>query len=553
MRLLHGWWAATAAGLLCAFVSASPANAGEPDATNPKEPKTANAPEAAKDEPQTLNLLDAMRDGLVRVEAEGSGDGRMTMAITNRTRQPLRVVLPPGLVAQGATGQFGGMGGMGGGMGGMGGGMMGGGMGGMGGGMGGMGGGMGGMGGMGGGMGGGMMGGGVMPSTMGMMMLARLIMTLVGERESWDMTSLSMGMGGMGGMGMGGGMGGMGGGMGGMGMMGGMRSVPPTSLPHATFKPGQTRALPTRLVSLSQPANGTETGLAMPAKGEKLLIGDISQINDDPQVSLALKRLAALKAPQSVSQLIMWRLASGLDWETIAERSKGWANSHELSLAETFVASLEQEKDALARGETGELLIEVKGSSRSGKSKASVEESVSVLQGVLKDQVVLGLKTKLGVPSEPVGPSVACVVELGEKEAAVQVGISDGEVRSWQPSGRFTLALIRDSETGRLDGARFADALAEGILSRLVRTQLSKGPTVKGKLTYRLRIDNASPLILNGLAVEGQEETGESAKILSGICISPRKSMTVPATEEVVRALRLKKGVRVTAADLSGL
>ena len=45
-------------------------------------------------------------------------DGRMTMTVTNRTRRQLRVVLPPGIIAQGATGQFGGMGGGGGGMGG---------------------------------------------------------------------------------------------------------------------------------------------------------------------------------------------------------------------------------------------------------------------------------------------------------------------------------------------------------------------------------------------------------------------------------------------------
>ena len=55
----------------------------------------------------------------------------MTMTVTNKTRRQLRVVLPPGIIAQGATGQFGGMGGGGGGMGGgMGGGGMGGGMGG---------------------------------------------------------------------------------------------------------------------------------------------------------------------------------------------------------------------------------------------------------------------------------------------------------------------------------------------------------------------------------------------------------------------------------------
>ena len=77
------------------------------------------------------------------------------------------------------------------------------------------------MGGMGGGMGGGGMGGGggTMPASMGMMMLGRLIMFLVGEMSSWNFSSLMMGgmMGGMGMGGMGGGMGGMGGGMGGMG------------------------------------------------------------------------------------------------------------------------------------------------------------------------------------------------------------------------------------------------------------------------------------------------------------------------------------------------
>ena len=80
---------------------------------------------------------------------------------------------------------------------------------------------------------------GTMPATMGMMMLARMIMYFCGDPESWDMRSLMIGMmgGGMGGMG--GGMGGMGGGMGGMGggMGGGMRSVPPTSLPFTTLGP----------------------------------------------------------------------------------------------------------------------------------------------------------------------------------------------------------------------------------------------------------------------------------------------------------------------------
>src|SRR5271166_4261128 len=48
-----------------------------------------------------INLLEAQRQGLVSVTAEGRGDGRMTVSVTNRTRRPLRVVLPPGIIAQG--------------------------------------------------------------------------------------------------------------------------------------------------------------------------------------------------------------------------------------------------------------------------------------------------------------------------------------------------------------------------------------------------------------------------------------------------------------------
>src|SRR5262245_53784663 len=84
------------------------------------------SPASAKpsDEPPAVSLLDAMRKGSVAVQAEGRSDGRITVSVTNRTRKPLRVVLPPGIIAQSATGQMGGMMGgmgMGGGMGGMGG------------------------------------------------------------------------------------------------------------------------------------------------------------------------------------------------------------------------------------------------------------------------------------------------------------------------------------------------------------------------------------------------------------------------------------------------
>jgi hypothetical protein len=429
---------------------------------------------------------------------------------------------------------MGGMGGMGGGMGGMGGGM--GGMGGMGGGMGGMGGMGGGMGGMGGGMGGMGMSSGTMPPMQGMMMLSRIVMYFCGDTSSWDQRSLMMGMGGGG---MGGGMGGMGGGMGGMG--GGMRSVPPTDLPSAELKPKETRRLPTRLVSISSP--DPQAGLSLPEQGERLeIVGDVSRINPDPRVQKALRRLAADKAPTTVSQLVMWRLAAGLDWETIAQLSDQWANLFELTLARDFVDHL----DALTDGETGRMLFQVQG------SDAASEFLAADVSKAVQGKTVLGLLAEVGIPAQPERPAVACRVRLTAREALVQVDGTNPAERSWVPLGKFSAPI--PSAQGKVDVMKFTDAMAEGTLNRLVRTQLVKGPRVKGKPTYQIRIENASPLILNGLAALGTESAkDESPKVLSGISISPRKSMTLPASEEVVRLLGLKKGIRLVAIDLSGL
>ena len=517
---------------------------GKTSVKAPKAPTGSQTDSKTSSEATELNLLDAMRQGLVSAQAEGIGDGRITISVTNRTSRALRVVLPPGIVAQGATGQ---MGGMMGGMGGMGGGMggMGGGMGGMGGGMGGMGGGMGGMGGGMGGMGGGMMGGGArtMPPMMGMMMLANVIMYFCGDYDSWDRRSLMMGMGGggmMGGMGgMGGGMGGMGGGMGGMG--GGMRSVPPTDKVSAELKPKQTRHLPTSIVSLTSP--DPQTGVVLPGKGELLrIVGDIARVNDDPQVQKALERLGAHMVPASVSQLVMWRLAGGLDWSTIAQLSQNWANRYEMTLAQDFVDRM----SSLPEGDSGRLLFQISGTDATGSAMATE------LAEAIKGKTVLGLQAVIGVPSRPEGPAVACQVRLRGSDALVQVVSSDGSAQKWLPSGKFSLPIAMDR--GKFDSARFADSLAEGIISRLVRAQLIKGPREKGRLTYGIRIDNVSPLNLNGLAVLGTvDKPGEAPKLLSGISIPPQKHMTLPATEEAVKALGLKQGIRVMALDLSGL
>jgi hypothetical protein len=427
--------------------------------------------------------------------------------------------------------------------------MGGGGMGGMGGGgMGGMG---GGMGGMGGGMGGGGMGGmgsmgrsaGTMPATMGMMTLARMIMYFCGDPDSWDKRSLMIGMmgGGMGGMG-GGMMGGMGGGMGGMG--GGMRSVPPSDLPSALLNAGQTRNLPTRLVNIASP--DSQAAVTLPDKGEKLqIVGDVDGVNDNPQVRKALKRLTAEMAPTSLTQLVMMRLSGGMEWSTISQISKPWANEFELALAKEFVQHL----DSLPEGETGRVLFDVEGKDEAGKAIAN-----DVSKG-LTGKTVLGLMAKVGeIPASPDGPAVACRVRLSETDALVQVSSTDAQAAHWVNFGKFTLPLTRVED--KVAVGQLADALSEGILNRLVRAQIIKGSATKdkGKLVYQLRIDNASPLVLNGVAIVGTASNNDEVpKVLSMISISPRKSLTVPTSDEVVRNLGLKKGIKVIALDLSGL
>ncbi len=126
--------------------------------------------------------------------------------------------------------------------------------------------------------------------------------------------------------------------------------------------------------------------------------------------------------------------------------------------------------------------------------------------------------------------------------------------RSWVACGKFPLKT-RDAK-GKVDAAQLADGVAEGLISRLVRAQMTHRPEFreKGKPIYLIRIDNNSPLILSGLAIQGAgSKADDPSKVLTSIGIPPRKYLTLPASGDVVKALGLKQGVRVTALDLSGL
>jgi hypothetical protein len=360
------------------------------------------------------------------------------------------------------------------------------------------------------------------------------------------------GMGMMGGMGgMGGGMGGMGGGMGMMGGMrgGGFRSVPPTGLPMTSLQPGQTRKLPTGLVSLNGP---TEQGLvSLPAKGEVLELGDVSEITQSDAVRKALTLLTAEKAPATVTQLVLWRVGTGMDWTTIGRASRRWANSSELALAQKFVATL-NERDAKTGAETGTLYVSVEA------AEPGAEAVAAEVRKALEGAFVLGLVAQPKLPEQPSGPAVACRLKLSgtaeEPSAVVEVASSDVAGRKWVSAGKFSLAprhLKADQRPYVL-----VDALASGLLDRLVKVTMlrERGHDREGHGTYTLRIDNASPLVLNGLAITGSNAKDDTVPTtLLGINVSPRKNLRVPASKEAVERLGLKDGIKTFAADLSGL
>jgi hypothetical protein len=303
------------------------------------------------------------------------------------------------------------------------------------------------------------------------------------------------------------------------------------------------------LVSISNP--DPESGLTLPEKGERLqILGDVSDVVSDPKVQKALKRLAADKAPATISQIVMWRLGSGLDWDLIAQLSQKWANRYEMSLAKDFVNRLDiLPADENGRPlETGRLLFSVEATDSEREPLAG--EIAKSIDG----KTVLGLIAQIGVPARPEVPAVACRIRLTASDALVMVSSSDPTAANWVPLGKFTLPLAKDKP--KVDIDKFNGGLVEGILNRLVRAQLIKDSATKAKnkLIYQLRIENASPLVLNGVALLGTASKPDAVpQILCGFCLPPRKKMTYPASDDIVKSLGLKKGTKVVALDLSGL
>ena len=119
--------------------------------------------------------------------------------------------------------------------------------------------------------------------------------------------------------------------------------------------------------------------------------------------------------------------------------------------------------------------------------------------------------------------------------------------------GKFDLSLVKDAKA--LKAEEIADAMSEGLVGRLVRVQIvKKDRTENTKAQFGLKIENASPLYLNGLAVTGSQiDDAKKVAAASGLTVGPRRSIVMPANQDAIRKLGLREGIRVLAADLSGL
>ena len=153
--------------------------------------------------------------------------------------------------------------------------------------------------------------------------------------------------------------------------------------------------------------------------------------------------------------------------------------------------------------------------------------------------------------ARPEGAAIGCRVKLKGEEALVQVLSSDASASNWVRLGKFNLPLVHGQQ--KFDATRFADGLAESVLNRLVRAQVIKGATTheKGKLIYQIRIENASPMILNGIALVGTgSPEDETPKVLTGICVSPRRNLTIPADAQSGQGAGTQEGYQADGPRL---
>ena len=154
-------------------------------------------------------------------------------------------------------------------------------------------------------------------------------------------------------------------------------------------------------------------------------------------------------------------------------------------------------------------------------------------------------------PRRPDGPSIACEAQPGrlDRDAGPRRpsrGRPTPTCDRWVDARAGSPSPLR--QTGRESRAsrpaEVADALADGVLAPPgPREARARARGSRARRLTRSRSSTLRRFVLNGLALAGTDEAeASSPPLLAGLCVPPRKTLTVPATAEVVERLKLKDG-----------
>ena len=208
----------------------------------------------------------------------------------------------------------------------------------------------------------------------------------------------------------------------------------------------------------------------MPAQGEKLTLGDVAQITADPRTAAAVRRLADREGADG---RLAARALERRGWPRLGRRSRrlsaGWADPRDVALAKRFVDTL----DSPIAEETGRIHVQVDGD----------PDLASAMKTLAKEGSLLGLKVETGNPRRPRRP-VAGGDDRRERREGQGGGRRQG--RPTAGAGGSTRASSRCRllrRTASSTPPAFADAMADGLLGRLVEARLVK----RGRSTARRR------------------------------------------------------------------
>ncbi len=179
----------------------------------------------------------------------------------------------------------------------------------------------------------------------------------------------------------------------------------------------------------------------MPAKGEPLALADIAETNDDPRVQKAMRRLAEDMAPSRISQLVMWHLCAGLDW-----------NTHRPAFGEVG-QPLRVDPRPGVRGSAGyesprvrapKILFEFAG------TDGPVKRWRPNFRRTLQNKMVLGLVADNGIPPRPHAPAVACRVKLKARPRRwCRSWRPTAPARNWIAFGKFSVPVKQEQREAR--------------------------------------------------------------------------------------------------------